>query len=560
MAKLFGFKFEDDREKQSKKIVSPIPRNEEDKSDFYISSGFYGQYVDIEGVYKSEADLIRRYREMSLHPECDSAIEDVVNEAIVSDLNDSPVEIDLSNLPASDKLKEIIREEFKYLKEVMDFDKKCHEIFRNWYVDGRIYYHKVIDFNKPSDGIKEVRYIDALKIKYVRKLKKDNKDAFGSQYRNIVNGKNQVDFSNQEVEEFYMYDPNVGSSQNATYRVSDVNNVKIAKDAIVYVTSGLVDRNKQTVLSFLHKAIKALNQLRMIEDSLVIYRLSRAPERRIFYIDVGNLPKIKAEQYLRDVMNRYRNKLVYDASTGEIKDDRKHMAMLEDFWLPRREGGRGTEITTLPGGQNLGELADIEYFQKKLYDSLGVPPTRLAAESGFNLGRSSEILRDELKFTRFVGRLRKRFSQIFIDLLKTQLILKNIVSLEDWDVLSDHIQFDYVYDNHFSDLKKNELMNDKLGVVAAMDPYLGRYFSADYVRRTILGQTDSEIKEINAQMKKEIKDGIIPDPAAMMNPMGAPGAMGAPQDQSQNQLGTMPQEPGLTDNQTGVELGSAGEL
>ena len=558
MAKLFGFKFEDDREKQSKKIVSPIPRNEEDKSDFYISSGFYGQYVDIEGVYKSEADLIRRYREMALHPECDSAIEDVVNEAIVSDLNDSPVEIDLSNLPASDKLKEIIREEFKYLKEVMDFDKKCHEIFRNWYVDGRIYYHKVIDFNKPSDGIKEVRYIDALKIKYIRKLKKDNKDAFGSQYRNIVNGKNQVDFSNQEVEEFYMYDPNVGSSQNATYRVSDVNNVKIAKDAIVYVTSGLVDRNKQTVLSFLHKAIKALNQLRMIEDSLVIYRLSRAPERRIFYIDVGNLPKIKAEQYLRDVMNRYRNKLVYDASTGEIRDDRKYMAMLEDFWLPRREGGRGTEITTLPGGQNLGELADIEYFQKKLYDSLGVPPTRLAAEGGFNLGRSSEILRDELKFTRFVGRLRKRFSQIFIDLLKTQLILKNIVTLEDWEVLSDHIQFDYVYDNHFSDLKKNELMNDKLGVVAAMDPYLGRYFSAEYVRREILGQTDSEIKEIDAQMKKEIKDGIIPDPAAMMNPMGAPGAMGAPQDP--NALGAMPQEPGLTDKQAGVELGSAGEL
>jgi len=554
MAKLFGFKFEDNREKQSKKIVSPIPKNDEDKSDFYISSGFYGQYVDIEGVYKSEADLIRRYREMSLHPECDSAIEDVINEAIVSDLNDSPVEIDLSNLPASDKLKEVIREEFKYLKEIMDFDKKCHEIFRNWYVDGRIYYHKVIDFNKPSDGIKEVRYIDALKIKYVRKLKKDNKDAFGAQYRNIVNGKNQVDFSNQEVEEFYMYDPNVGSSQNATYRVSDVNNVKIAKDAIVYVTSGLVDRNKQTVLSFLHKAIKALNQLRMIEDSLVIYRLSRAPERRIFYIDVGNLPKIKAEQYLRDVMNRYRNKLVYDASTGEIKDDRKHMAMLEDFWLPRREGGRGTEITTLPGGQNLGELADIEYFQKKLYDSLGVPPTRLAAESGFNLGRSSEILRDELKFTRFVGRLRKRFSQIFIDLLKTQLILKNIVSLEDWDALSDHIQFDYVYDNHFSDLKKNELMNDKLGVVAAMDPYLGRYFSAEYVRRTILGQTDSEIKEIDAQMKKEIKDGTIPDPAAMMNPMGAP------QDQSQNALGTMPQEPGLTDKQAGVDLGSAGEL
>ena len=557
MAKLFGYKFEDDREKQSKKIVSPIPKNDEDKSDFYISSGFYGQYVDIEGVYKTEADLIRRYREMSLHPECDSAIEDVVNEAIVSDLNDSPVEINLSNLPASDKLKDIIRDEFKYLKEIMDFDKKCHEIFRNWYVDGRIYYHKLIDLNKPSEGIKEVRYIDALKIKYIRKLKTADKNSLGIEYRKILGDGGKLDFSNQEVEEFYMYDPNVGSSQNATYRVSDVNNVKIAKDAIVYVTSGLVDRNKQTVLSFLHKAIKALNQLRMIEDSLVIYRLSRAPERRIFYIDVGNLPKIKAEQYLRDVMNRYRNKLVYDANTGEIRDDRKMMSMLEDFWLPRREGGRGTEITTLPGGQNLGELADIEYFQKKLYDSLGVPPTRLAAEGGFNLGRSSEILRDELKFTRFVGRLRKRFSQIFIDMLKTQLILKNIVTLEDWEVLSDHIQFDYVYDNHFSDLKKNELMNDKLGVVAAMDPYLGRYFSADYVRRTILGQTDSEIKEIDAQMKKEIKDGIIPDPAAMMNPMGA---MGAPQDQNQNQLGAMPQEPGLTDKQAGVELGSAGEI
>jgi hypothetical protein len=555
MAKLFGFKFEDDREKQSKKVVSPIPRNDEDKSDFYISSGFYGQYVDIEGVYKTEADLIRRYREMSLHPECDSAIEDIVNEAIVSDLNDSPVEINLANLPASDKLKDIIRGEFKYIKEIMDFDKKCHEIFRNWYVDGRIYYHKVIDLNKPSDGIKEIRYIDALKIKYVRKLKKGNKDSFGLEYKNILTGKNQFDFSNQEIEDFYMYDPNVGSSQNATYRVSDVNNVKIAKDSIVYVTSGLVDRNKQTVLSFLHKAIKSLNQLRMIEDSLVIYRLSRAPERRIFYIDVGNLPKIKAEQYLRDVMNRYRNKLIYDANTGEIRDDRKYMAMLEDFWLPRREGGRGTEITTLPGGQNLGELADIEYFQKKLYDSLGVPPTRLDAGGGFNLGRSSEILRDELKFTRFVGRLRKRFSQIFIDLLKTQLLLKNIVSLEDWDLLSDHIQFDYIYDNHFSELKKNELMNDKLGVVAAMDPYLGRYFSAEYVRKEILGQTESEIKEIDAQIKKEIKNGIIPDPNAMNVPPET-----AIDSQNQNALGNMPQEPGITDAQSGVELGSAGEL
>jgi len=555
MAKLFGFSI-DDEEKKSKGIVSPVPPNDEDGADYYLSSGFYGQYVDIEGVFRTEFDIIKKYRDMALHPECDTAIEHVVNEAIVSDLNDSPVEIDLDNLQVSTSLKKVIRNEFKYVKDLLEFDKKSHEIFRNWYVDGRIYYHKVIDLKKPNEGIKEIRYVDSLKIKYIRKLKKGNNDAFGVDYRQSVSGKNKIDFSNQELEEYYIYDSNVGSSQNATYRSSDVNTVKIAKDAITHITSGLVDRNKQTVLSFLHKAIKALNQLRMIEDSLVIYRLSRAPERRIFYIDVGNLPKVKAEQYLRDVMNRYRNKLVYDANTGEIRDDRKHMAMLEDFWLPRREGGRGTEITTLPGGQNLGELADIEYFQKKLYDSLGVPPTRLDAGGGFNLGRSSEILRDELKFTRFVGRLRKKFSQIFIDMLKTQLILKNVVTPDDWKILSEHIQFDYVYDNHFSDLKKNELMNDKLGVVAAMEPYVGRYFSSQYLRSKILGQTDSEILEIDKQIKKEIKEGIIPDPALAMNPM-----MDQSSGQSSpNNFGNIPKEGGLTDAQTGVELGSQGEI
>ena len=553
MAKLFGFKIDGSGEQQSKGIVSPVPANDEDKSDFYISSGFYGQYVDIDGVYKSEFDLIRRYREMSLHPECDSAIEDVVNEAIVSDLNDSPVEIELSNLPASDRLKDVIREEFKYIKEIMDFDKKCHEIFRNWYVDGRIYYHKVIDLKNPSEGLKEVRYIDPLKIKYVRKIKKDKDNNLVNLSRQIANRNEYDNFKTPEIEEYYMYDPNVGNTQNSTYRNLDVNSAKISKDAITYVTSGLVDRNKQIVLSYLHKAIKSLNQLRMIEDSLVIYRLSRAPERRIFYIDVGNLPKIKAEQYLRDVMNRYRNKLVYNADTGEIRDDRKYMAMLEDFWLPRREGGRGTEITTLPGGQNLGELSDIEYFQKKLYKSLGVPSTRLDSGGGFNLGRSSEILRDELKFTRFVGRLRKRFSNIFIDMLKTQLILKNIVSLEDWKLLEDHIQFDYIYDNHFSDLKKNELLNDKLGVVAAMDPYLGRYFSAEYVRRNVLGQSDTEMKDIDRQIKKEIEKGIIPDPAMMNMPQDTMPV-------SDNALGQMPQEPSMPPADTSTDLGTAGEI
>ena len=541
MAKIFGFKIEGTGENKSKQILSPVPRNDEDKSDYYIQSGFYGQYVDIEGVYKNEADLVRRYREMSLHPECDSAIEDVINEAIVSDLNDSPMEIELSNLPASDKLKEIIRKEFRYLKEAMDFDKKAHEIFRNWYVDGRVFYHKVIDIKNPSDGIKEIRYIDALKIKLVRKLKKPGQqNTLSKQVSTLLKQNTDQNYVSPEIEEYYLYDPNIGkgsTQSNLQTSFTQSQAIKLSSDSVVYVTSGLVDRNRQTVLSYLHKAIKSLNQLRMIEDSIVIYRLSRSSEKRIFYIDVGNLPKIKAEQYMRDVMNRYRNKLVYNADTGEIRDDRKYMAMLEDYWLPRKDGGRGTEVTTLPAGQNLGELADIEYFQRKLYKSLGVPSTRLDAGGGFNLGRSSEILRDELKFTRFVGRLRKRFSQIFIDLLKTQLILKNIVTPEDWEFLSDHIQFDFLYDNHFADLKKNEIMNDKLGVVAAMEPYLGRYFSAEYVRKHILGQTDSEILDIDKQIKKEIEKGIIPDPKAMMMPpdMGAqppatgqPPAMGAP--------------------------------
>lgn len=553
MAKLFGFQIDNtgDKEKNNK-VLSPVPKNEEDKSDHYITSGFYGQYVDIEGVYKNEADLVRRYREMSLHPECDSAIEDIVNEAIVSDLNDSPVQIDLTNLPASDKLKDIIRKEFKKIKEIMDFDKKAHEIFRNWYVDGRIFYHKVIDLSNPSDGIQEVRYIDPLKIKYIRKLKTTQENTLTTQIKSLLNKQGQENINqivNPEIEEYYMYDPNVGYSPTASSLSSSYSAnskaVKLTKDSVTYVTSGLVDRNRQSILSYLHKAIKALNQLRMIEDSIVIYRLSRASEKRLFYIDVGNLPKIKAEQYMRDVMNRYRNKLVYNADTGEIKDDKKYMAMLEDYWLPRREGGRGTEVTTLPGGQNLGELADIEYFQKKLYKSLGVPSTRLDSGGGFNLGRSSEILRDELKFTRFVGRLRKRFSQIFVDMLKTQLILKNIVTPEDWDILSDHIQFDFLYDNHFSELKKNEILNDKLGVVAAMEPYIGRYFSVEYVRRVILNQSDDEVIEIDKQIEKEIESGIIPNPADMMQQQMD---QGQPTPGNVDTLGSPIKEPNVSTN------------
>ncbi len=501
MAKLFGFSI-DDEEKKSKGIVSPVPPNNEDGADYYLSSGFYGQYVDIEGVFRTEFDIIRKYRNMALHPECDTAVEHVVNEAIVSDLNDSPVEIDLDNLKVSNSLKNVIRDEFKYVKDLIGFDKKAHEIFRNWYVDGRVYYHKVIDVTKPELGLEEIRYIDPLKIKLMRIRPKDQQKKYEIKPSGSVGESITED---TKVVEFYTYYP-----QGTAQKFGSIagKGIKISKDAITYCSSGLVDRNKHIGLSYLHKAIKGLNQLRMIEDSLVIYRISRAPERRIFYIDVGNLPKVKAEQYLRDVMSRYRNKLVYDANTGEIKDDKKFMSMLEDFWLPRREGGRGTEITTLPGGQNLGELTDVEYFQKKLYRSLNVPESRIGADGGFNLGRSSEILRDELMFSKFVGRLRKRFSGIFLDLLKTQLILKNIVTPSDWDKMAEHIQFDYLYDNHFAELKETELMNERLNLMTQIEPYIGTYYSRDYVKRKVLRQTDEEILEMDKEMEEENASGV----------------------------------------------------
>jgi len=550
MAKLFGFSIED-TEKKSKTIVSPVPENNEDGVDNYISSGFYGSYVDIEGQYRTEFDLIKRYREMSLHPECDGAIEDVVNEALVSDLYDSPIEIELSNLNATDKLKKAIREEFKYIKELLDFDKKAHEIFRNWYIDGRLYYHKVIDLKAPQEGIKELRYIDPMKMRFVRQEKKKDRNVIGPNIPGRDEAKNGIA---PEIEEYFMYTPKPAYPTNNLGGGGGAKGTRIAKDAITYCTSGLVDRNKGNVLSYLHKAIKSLNQLRMIEDSLVIYRLSRAPERRIFYIDVGNLPKVKAEQYLRDVMMRYRNKLVYDANTGEVRDDRKFMSMMEDFWLPRREGGRGTEITTLPGGQNLGELSDIEYFQKKLYRSLGVPESRIAADGGFNLGRSSEILRDELKFAKFVGRLRKRFSQLFSDMLKTQLILKNIVSPEDWDRINDHIQYDFLYDNQFAELKESEMLNERLGILATIEPYIGKYYSTEYVRKKVLRQTDGEIIEIDEQIEQEIRDGIIPDPNSVDPITGEPLP-----DAGGEMLGDVPVEPEINGGITDAD-GKAAEI
>jgi hypothetical protein len=562
MARLFGFSIENS-EPVSPTVVSPVPPNNEDGVDHYLTSGFFGSYVDIEGVYRTEYDLIKRYREMALHPECDSAIEDVVNEAIVSDTNDSPITIELSNLNASDGIKDKIRKEFKYILELLDFDKKSHEIYRNWYIDGRLYYHKVIDLKRPELGIQEMRYIDSLKMRYVRQAKKTDNDKYKLSNRNVDN---PMDYEFPEIEEYFIYNPKMtyptGTPAPGALGGSS-SGIKMSKDSITYCTSGLVDRNKGSTLSYLHKAIKSLNQLRMIEDSLVIYRLSRAPERRIFYIDVGNLPKVKAEQYLRDVMNRYRNKQVYDSATGEIRDDKKFMAMLEDFWLPRREGGRGTEITTLPGGQNLGEITDIEYFKKKLFRSLNVPTSRMDGEGGFNLGRSSEILRDEVKFSKFVARLRKRFSVMFSDMLKTQLILKNIITPEDWEIMNEHIQYDFLYDNHFAELKNTELLNERLTMVATAEPYIGKYFSQDYVRRNILRQTDIEIIEQDDLIKNEIEKGIIPDPNQPIDP-----ATGMPTDPaSQMDLGQPVMEPDLKGDeqivaprQKAMEMPKGGEI
>ena len=443
MSQLFGYSIE--RKKKGLKAVGPsfVTKDTDDAAQPIVAGGYFGQYVDLGDAANkaSDVDLIGRYREMSLHPEVDQAIGDITAEAIAGDLDDKPVEVELSNLNVSEPVKRRIREEFDNVLSLLDFDRKAYDIFRRWYIDGRLFYHKMINPDNPQEGMTELRYIDPRKIKKVIEYDKP---------------KDRVSPADPEVNtlvpksvEYFIYSPK-------GLRGYENRGIKIAPDAICFVHSGQLDMQRNYVLSHLHKAIKATNQLRMIEDSLVIYRMSRAPERRIFYIDVGNLPKQKAEQYLKEVMSRYRNKLVYNADTGEIRDDKKFMSMLEDFWLPRREGGRGTEISTLPGGQNLGELTDIEYFQKKLYRALNVPESRIGGDQGFNLGRSSEILRDELMFSKFVGRLRKRFSGLFIDLLRTQLILKNIVTPEDFDKMAEHIQFDYQYDNHFAELKDHE--------------------------------------------------------------------------------------------------------
>ena len=485
---LFGFEINRKKEEADKqKLKSFVPPDTEDGSGVIAEGGYFGQYVDLEGTKaKDDTDLIKKYREIALYPECDSAIEDIVNEAIVSSEDDQAVEIVVDNLNEyNDKIKKLIREEFDGVTKLLGFQANGHDIFRKWYIDGRLYYHMIIDEKNPKNGIQELRPIDALKIRKVRQVIEDKDLKTGAK---IIKGYN----------EFYLYQDQAQNKANT--------GLKISKDSIAYVTSGQYDQSSKKVLSYLFKAIKPVNQLRMMEDSLVIYRLARAPERRIFYIDVGNLPKGKAEGYLRDIMARYKNKIVYDANTGEIKDDRKHMAMLEDFWLPRREGGKGTEITTLPGGENLGQIEDILYFQKKLYKSLNVPVSRLEENQSFVLGRTTEISRDEVKFTKFIGRLRKKFSELFLQILKTQLILKGIITKEDWDKMKEDIVIDFLKDNYFAELKESELVRERINTLTMIDPFVGKYYSQTWVRKNILMQTEEEIEEIDKEMNIEAVD------------------------------------------------------
>lgn len=459
-----------------------------------ISSGVYfSSYMDFDGGIKSTADMIRKYREMALYPEVEMAIDDICNEAVVYDDTKRPVEIVVDSRKLSPKIKTKIEEEFDEILRLLKFQDKGYEIFRKWYIDGRLYYHKIIDKENPKKGLVELRPIESAHIRKVRNVQKKKDKATNA---DLVT----------KVDEFFVYSEREETSTTtaAFTPATPTKGVKIATDSICYIHSGLFDSGKKRVLSYVHKALKPLNQLKMVEDAVVIYRLSRAPERRVFYIDVGNLPKNKAEQYLKDIMNRYRNKLVYDASTGELKDERRHMTMLEDFWMPRREGGKGTEVSTLPGGQNLGQMDDVLYFQKKLYKSLNVPMSRLETDqNGFNMGRQAEITRDELKFFRFIERLRKKFAELFLDALKTQLLLKGVITKEDWDYIHPMIRFDFRKDSYFTEAKENEIMTNRLNLVNSADPYLGKYFSKSYIQKNILRLTEEEVADINAQVEQD---------------------------------------------------------
>ena len=493
MAEFFGFEI-NRKSTKGKELPSFVPKTDEDGTGVIQAGGHFGAYIDMDGdKAKNDNDLIMKYRDIASQPECDAAVEDIINESIVGDNNDAPVNIILDELEVSDKIKETVKHEFDTILSLLGFNSYAHDIFRKWYVDGRLPYHIIINNENPKQGIKELRYIDPTKLRKVKEVEETTDPKTGAK---LI----------KKVDEFFMFQDKTMNGANQ--------GLKIYPDAIAYATSGMMDPGRKRILSYLHKALKPVNQLRMMEDSLVIYRISRAPERRIFYIDVGNLPKGKAEEYLRGIMNQYRNKLVYDAKTGDIKDDRKHMSMLEDFFLPRREGGRGTEITTLPGGENLGQIDDIIYFQKKLYKSLNVPVNRLEQEAQYSLGRTSEITRDEVKFKKFIDRLRNRFSDLFIQLLKTQLLLKGIITRDDWKTWKENIAFDYIEDNYFSELKQSEMLRERFDMLSSLDEYVGKYISNEWIRKNVLRFSDDEVEDIQKQIDQENKDGEndVPDP------------------------------------------------
>ena len=491
---LFGFTISRGKNEDDSAVAPSFsPPNNDDGALTITSAAYYGTYVDLDGTAKNEVELISRYREMAMQPEIESAIDDIINEAICQDDDGKIIQIVMDDLKQPDKIKDAIKTEFGNVLRMLNYNNMAQDIFRRYYVDGRMYYHIIIDREKPIEGIKELRYIDPRKLRKVREIKKKKDERTGVEAMHVIN-------------EYYIYNDKVVTGSSSNFGPVGV---RITTDSIISVVSGLMDSRRAVVLSYLHKAIKPLNQLRMIEDATVIYRISRAPERRIFYIDVGNLPKLKAEQYLRDIMVKYKNKLVYDANTGEVRDDRKFLSMMEDFWLPRREGGKGTEIATLPGGQNLGELEDVKYFEKKLYKALCVPVSRLNPESsGFTLGRTNEITRDELKFAKFVDRLRNKFAEMFDQALRVQCVLKGICTNEEWNEFKEHIYYDFIKDNNFAELKDAELMKERLSLLQEIDPYTGRYFSQSWIQRQVLRLTDDQIKEMQSEIDEEKENGF----------------------------------------------------
>ncbi len=524
---LFGFNISRADQEQKEDLKTFVPPQPDDGAIEIAPGGSYGTFVDLDGTAKTEAELVTRYREMSMQPECDAAVEDVINESIVMD-EDNPIEIVLDDLKQPNSIKNKIREEFETVLEMLDFSNRGYDIFRRWYVDGRLYHHIIINDKDPRDGIKELRYIDPRKIRKVREKVKSKDPRTGAT------------IYNKEQKEYYLYNPK-GITSSATQ------GIKIAPDSISHIHSGLMDSKNSLVLGHLNKAVKPLNQLRMLEDATVIYRLARAPERRIFYIDVGNLPKMKAEQYLRDMMVKHKNKLVYDASTGEVRDDRKFMTMLEDFWLPRRDGGRGTEITTLPGGQNLGEMDDVDYFRRKLYKSLNVPVTRMESETQFNMGRSSEITRDEIKFNKFVKRLRTRFTHLFDGLLEIQLVLKGVLSRADWEEMRNTIHYDFKEDNYFSELKQSEIMTERLRLAGEIDPLVGKYYSMKWVRENVLRMSEEEIQDVDKELDAERSE--MDDEGGINGPIDYKGNQSDKPEQPEPQQEEFKPKPNMSDEE-----------